>query len=298
MHSIHRVTLSSLYHSQTAFGVTIAGEFSDGYNDCGLYLMGVGNTGSYGESCSLFLDSSQWNATMKAGFYEFTLASMDALQNWFFWTWKVGLNLCMPIKPPQSKFSLTPLQIGNSSTTNTVQSPMWSYQLGLQQGWIPTDPRTAVGTCAALGASSPQFDGTYAAYQTGGPGAGTIVASSVSSYSQYPPTPINGLTAGAIQSLLPTYTSTSAVPTLPPPTFSPSPSPSVSSGNGWFDSGDKGLAPTEVQGCTYPNAWDAVSSAMPTALCPPTASATAVATAPPAASSLIVKKRHRSDLEA
>jgi hypothetical protein len=27
---------------------------------------------------------------MKAGLYEFTLASMDALQNWFFWTWKVG----------------------------------------------------------------------------------------------------------------------------------------------------------------------------------------------------------------
>ena len=109
MHSIYQVTLSSLYRSQTAFGVTIAGEFSDGYNDCGLYLMGVGNTGSYGESCSLFLDSSQWNATMKAGFYEFTLASMDALQNWFFWTWKVGLNLCIPIKPPLIKILINPL---------------------------------------------------------------------------------------------------------------------------------------------------------------------------------------------
>lgn len=242
--------------SQTAFGVTIAGEFSDGYNDCGLYLTGVGNTASYGDSCSLFLDSSQWNDTMKAGLYEFTLASMDALQNWFFWTWKVG----------------------NSSTTNSVQSPLWSYQLGLQHGWIPTDPRTAVGTCAALGAAGPQFDGVYAAYQTGGPGAGTIVASSVSSYGQYPPTPINGLIVGAIQSLLPTYTSTSAVPTLPPPTFSPSPSPSVNAGNGWFDSKDTGLAPTQVQGCTYPNAWDAVSSAMPTALCPSTGSAASVTT--------------------
>ncbi|KAG1738187.1 glycoside hydrolase family 5 protein [Suillus lakei] len=242
--------------SQTAFGVTIAGEFSDGYNDCGLYLTGVGNTASYGTSCSLFLDSSQWNDTMKAGLYEFTLASMDALQNWFFWTWKVG----------------------NSSTTNSVQSPLWSYQLGLQQGWIPTDPRTAVGTCAALGATGPQFDGVYSAYQTGGPGAGTIVASSVTSYGQYPPTPINGLTLGAIQSLLPTYTSTSAVPTLPPPTFSPSPSPSVSTGNGWFDSGDTGLAPTQVQGCTYPNAWDAVSSTMPTALCPSTGGAASVTT--------------------
>lgn len=26
---------------------------------------------------------------MKDGLMEFTLASMDALQNWFFWTWKV-----------------------------------------------------------------------------------------------------------------------------------------------------------------------------------------------------------------
>ncbi|KAG1767470.1 glycoside hydrolase family 5 protein [Suillus placidus] len=244
--------------SQTAFGITIAGEFSDGYNDCGLYLTGVGNTASYGTSCSLFLDSSQWNDTMKAGLYEFTLASMDALQNWFFWTWKVG----------------------NSSTTNSVQSPLWSYQLGLQHGWIPTDPRTAMGTCAALGEIGPQFDGVYQAYQTGGPGAGTIVAASVTSYGQYPPTPINGLPLGAIQSLLPTYTSTSAVPTLPPPTFSPSPSPSVNAGNGWFDSGDTGLAPTQVQGCTYPNAWDAVSSPMPTALCPSTGGVTPVTTPP------------------
>ncbi|KAG2050896.1 glycoside hydrolase family 5 protein [Suillus hirtellus] len=245
--------------SQTAFGVTIAGEFSDGYNDCGLYLTGVGNTDSYGTTCSLFLDASQWNSSMIAGLNEFTLASMDALQNWFFWTWKVG----------------------NSSTTNSVQSPLWSYQLGLQYGWIPTDPRTAVGTCAALGVTGPQFDGVYLPYQTGGPGAGTIVAASVTSYGQYPPTPINGLTAGAIQSLLPTYTSTSAVPTLPPPTLSPSPSPSVNVGNGWFNSGDTGLAPTQVQGCTYPNAWDAVSSPMPTALCPSTGGATPVTATTP-----------------
>lgn len=242
--------------SQTAFGVTLAGEFSNGFNDCGLYLTGVGNTVSYGTECALFLDASQWNDTMKAGLYEFTLASMDALQNWFFWTWKVG----------------------NSSTTDSVQSPLWSYQLGLQSGWIPTDPRAAVGTCAALGVAGSPFDGVYQAYQTGGPGAGTIVASSVASYGQYPPTSINGLPSGATQSLLPTYTSTSAVPTLPPPTFSPSPSPSVSAGNGWFDSGDTGLAPTQVQGCTYPNAWDAVSSAMPTALCPSTGGATPVTT--------------------
>lgn len=78
-----------LLHSQTAFGITVAGEFSNGYNDCGLFLTGTTGTASFGSSCSLFLDSSQWNQTMKDGLMEFTLASMDALQNWFYWTWKV-----------------------------------------------------------------------------------------------------------------------------------------------------------------------------------------------------------------
>ncbi|KAH7883443.1 glycoside hydrolase family 5 protein [Phlebopus sp. FC_14] len=240
-------------HSQTAFGVTLAGEFSNGINDCGLYLMGVGNDASYGDSCSLFLDASQWNDTMKAGFMEFTLASMDALQNYFFWTWKVG----------------------NSSTSNKVESPLWSYQLGLELGWMPTDPRKASGTCAALGVVGQPFEGQYYSWQTGGAGAGTIAASSIATYERYPPMSINGLTAGATQSLLPTYTSTSAIPTLPPPTFTPSPPSSVNVGNGWFDSGDTGLAPTEVSGCTYPNAWSAVSVAMPTALCPPVSGGTA-----------------------
>ncbi|KAH7909647.1 glycoside hydrolase family 5 protein [Hygrophoropsis aurantiaca] len=244
--------------SQTAFGITFAGEFSNGYNQCGLYLTGVGNEASYGDSCAFFLDASQWNTTVKAGLEEFALASMDALQNYFFWTWKIG----------------------NSSTTNTVQSPLWSYQLGLQLGWMPTDPRNAVGTCDSLGVSANAFDGTYQGYQTGGPGAGTIVAASISSYGQYPPSTLSGLPEGAVMSLVPTYTSTSAIPTLPPPTFSASTTHSISVGDGWFDLADTGLAPTEVQGCTYPNAWSAVGVAMPTAPCPAGAIA-AVITSPP-----------------
>ncbi|OAX37313.1 glycoside hydrolase [Rhizopogon vinicolor AM-OR11-026] len=238
--------------SQKAFGVTLAGEFSNGYNYCGLYLEGVGNTRNAEPSCALFLDSSQWNETMKAGIQQFALASMDALQNWFFWTWKIG-----------------------PSSNNTIESPLWSYQLGLQQGWMPTDPRAAEGTCAALGVTVQHFDGIYQPYQTGGPGAGTVDPVSVSSYGQYPPKSISGLPAGATQSLLPTYTSTSAIPKLPPPTFPPSPSGSVTIGSGWFDSSDTDLAATEVAGCTYPDAWDAISAAMPTVLCPPTAGAAA-----------------------
>jgi glucan 1,3-beta-glucosidase len=80
-----------MYESQTAFGVTIAGEFSLGYNDCGVFLDGVGVVPSYGGDCTLWQDSTNWNATVKSGLIEFALASMDALQDWFFWTWKVGL---------------------------------------------------------------------------------------------------------------------------------------------------------------------------------------------------------------
>ena len=142
---------------------------------------------------------------------------------------------------------------------------------------MPTDPRIASGTCAALGVAGQPFDGVYQPYQTGGPGAGTINPVSVSSYGVYPPASISGLTAGATQSLLPTYTSTNAITTLPPPTFTPSPPSSITIGSGWFDSSDTGLAATAVAGCTYPDAWDAVTAAMPTALCPSTASATAPA---------------------
>jgi hypothetical protein len=50
---------------------------------------------------------------------------MDALQNWFFWTWKIG----------------------NSTELGYAPSPFWHYKLGLEQGWIPADPRSAGGYC-------------------------------------------------------------------------------------------------------------------------------------------------------
>ena len=85
-------TLTNLRGSQTAFGVTFSGEFSSGYNPCGLFLLGVDNNDTTTGACELFTDSSTWNATLKQGVLEFTLASMDALQNWWFWTWKVSLS--------------------------------------------------------------------------------------------------------------------------------------------------------------------------------------------------------------
>ncbi|TRM68758.1 glycoside hydrolase family 5 protein [Schizophyllum amplum] len=108
--------------SNTNFGVTVAGEFSCGYNDCGLFVRGVGNGAMYGGDCSLFEDASQWNATLKAGIKTFIMASMDSLNDWFFWTWKIG-----------------------NSTAGHVQAPLWSYKLGLLEDYVPRDPRTARG---------------------------------------------------------------------------------------------------------------------------------------------------------
>ena len=75
----HRL-LNYLLSSQTAFGVTIAGEFSNAINDCGLFVNGVGGGHSYGGDCTLWTDSSLWNQTIVDGLHDFMLASMDALQ--------------------------------------------------------------------------------------------------------------------------------------------------------------------------------------------------------------------------
>ncbi|KAJ7086334.1 glycoside hydrolase family 5 protein [Mycena belliarum] len=237
----------SLNTSRTAFGVTVAGEFSNGYNDCGLYLTGVNGTTSFGGNCALFQDSSTWNASLKAGVQQFALASMDATQNWYFWTWKIGPAL-----------------------DGVVRSPLWSYQLGLESGWMPTDPRTAIGKCAARGVTGPQFSGTYSAWQTGGAGAGTIDPAAVASFGQWPPATISNV--DALATSLPTYTATASIPSLTfvTPTATGSAdaavtaAPTVSVGSGWFAAQDTALAVTPVAGCTYPNAWSAVGSPVPT----------------------------------
>ncbi|KAJ6533670.1 glycoside hydrolase superfamily [Mycena capillaripes] len=232
------------------FGVTIAGEFSVGYNDCGLYLTGVNVSTYLPRDCTLWEDSSNWNETVKAGLLELALAQMDAMRDWFFWTWKIG-----------------------KAADGVVRSPLWSYQLGLQGGWIPADPRASVGKCASLGVSGPAFDGTFSAWQTGGAGAGTIAPDARSQVGAWPPSSIANVDAAAL-TLLATYTATASVPTLMYVTPSPSGSvaasratPTVSVGNGWFDTGDTQAAVTVVAGCTYPNAWSALTSPPPTALC-------------------------------
>lgn len=70
-------------------------------------------------------------STQKANLKQFAMSSMDALQvihglssqatpltlskHWFFWTWKIG----------------------PSAINNSPRSPLWSYKLGVDNGWIP-----------------------------------------------------------------------------------------------------------------------------------------------------------------
>lgn len=224
---------AELNQSQTAFGVTFAGEFSAGFNDCGFFLLGATTPEATDVDCTPWADASTWDAATLQGVEQFTLASMNALQNWFFWTWKIG----------------------NSSTTGTVGSPLWSYKLGLQLGYMPTDPRASVGVCAALGDSGTPFDGTYLPWQTGGTGAGAVAATAA-----WPPASISG--AGGAVALLPTYTPTGVVETLPPTSLTSTPA-GVTVGNGWYDASDTASAPTPIAGCTYPNAWAAGDVAPP-----------------------------------
>jgi glucan 1,3-beta-glucosidase len=111
---------------------------------------------------------------------------------------------------------------------------------------MPTDPRTANGVCG----NSHPWQPPLAPSQTGGSGAGNI-PSSVSVKLAWPPTSISN--AGAAVTLLPQFTRTGTVPTLPVPSFTGK--KSVSVGDGWENPSDNiGLA-VPIATCTYPSAW-------------------------------------------
>ena len=139
------------------------------------------------------------------------MSTMDALQNWFFWTWKIG----------------------NSTSGVPQPNPFWHYRLGWQNGWLPKDPRTAYGQCAKNGGvSASPFTGYSAAYMTGGAGAGTIAASASASY-PWPPVSFTDVPAASLNQVY-QYTTTGTPITLPGPTFtSPGSSATINAGNGW-----------------------------------------------------------------
>ncbi|KAF6754946.1 glycoside hydrolase family 5 protein [Ephemerocybe angulata] len=222
---------TSMNRSQRVFGVTIAGEFSTAINNCGLWLNGIGNEDP--ASCDVWNDWASWDAATIAGLKEVSMASMDALQNYFYWTWKIG----------------------DSTVLKTSSCPMWHYKLGMEKGWIPKDPREVSGTCSKLSGDFTPFDGQFPATATGGAGAGQLQATPV-----FPPATLND---GLAADTLPTYTATGALKTLAVPTFTAA--PDVDAGTGWNNANDNELAYVPVAGCTYPNAYDANNVAVPAA---------------------------------
>ncbi|KLO13412.1 glycoside hydrolase [Schizopora paradoxa] len=225
--------------SQTGFGITIAGEFSAGYNDCGYMLNGPSNEHSTSANCTFWQDATLWDQATLDGVKSFVQSSMEATQNWFFWTWKIG----------------------DSTTLGKMACPLWSYSHGLKGGWIPTDPRTTASMCD----QNYEFSGAYASSQTGADPSATLQAAVSASFGHWPPTDISGIAADI--TIAPTYTATASVPTLPPPTLTPAPTKSVDVGDGWFNTADTASGVTTVNGCTYPNAWDSNAQTMPTAAC-------------------------------
>ncbi|KAF7338687.1 Glycoside hydrolase [Mycena venus] len=257
-------------NTMTSFGFVVAGEFSNAVVDCGLYVNGVGLgtrfEGTYhldgdhpnlGDCATDWLDWEHWNDTTKAAYKTFAKSSMDALQNWFFWTWKIG-----------------------NSTAGRVEAPHWSYQLGLQEGWMPTDPREAVGQC---GNKSP-FNGPLSAWQTGGAGAGAI-PTDVSNALAWPPPSIvfaGGVTSPA--NALPTYAPAGSPMTLPGPAITPasgepSATKSVDVGSGWANVHDTAGMMQPLQGCSYLDPWIGSSVSPPSPLCTNPAAARAAAMA-------------------
>lgn len=143
---------------------------------------------------------------------------------------------------------------------------------------MPEDPREAAGAC---GNGSP-WEPPLQAWQTGGAGAGNIPASITSAH-PWPPASISA--AGAVN-LLPSYTQTGPVPTLPAPTFTAvsgsTATPTVDAGNGWNNPSDNAGLAVEVPGCTYLDPWVDPGTAPPPACNGGGGAAPPVITPPPA----------------
>lgn len=244
------------------WGAVSNGEFSAAINDCGLWVNGVGLGSRYDGSfsgyagkalgtCDYWNDPTGWNATTIAGIRNTVLAATDALQSYFWWTWTIG----------------------NSTQFNHPVNPFWDYKLGLEMGYVPTDPRVAQGYCVnSVGVSPTPTTGYGSPYMTGGAGAGTIVAAQRSSY-PWPVTtmsqgPGSAVFSGSQLNELPQYTRTGSPITLPTPTFSATSGSAASlNGNGWYKATDSESAFRPIATCTYPDIYSAANLAIPTSAC-------------------------------
>ncbi|EJD38716.1 glycoside hydrolase [Auricularia subglabra TFB-10046 SS5] len=223
--------------SLRTFGITAGGEWSLGYNDCGMFVNEGLRDVQHTTNCDTFWDNWQaYPQATKDQLKLFALSSMEGMRNFFFWTWKIGPSL----------------------RTGRVQAPLWSYSLGLENGWMPTDPREAIGHCASRGVAidpAQAFNGVLAPTATGAPGAPrTIDPASLATVRPWPPTQLGQVAGDGIA--FPTYTPTGTINTLPPPTGTPKLT-------GWTNPQDTTPVAVPIAGCTYPDPWTNPAAPVP-----------------------------------
>ena len=251
--------------SMAQFGFTYAGEWSLGINDCGRFLNGVGNgtryEGTYNAGdpsfgdCNNFDDASNFSDAFKTQLMDLARAEMDSFQNWFFWTWKIGVSTTLGRVAVRAETCYYELILIRPFR----QSPMWSYSHGLEHGYMPSDPRSGRGACNAMAdkynvrpPTPAPFNGRLQPWMTGGAGAGQIAPTQLASYGTWPPASLANVPAAPPSvsldvALLPTLTATGA-----PLSLSASPTPT----------GYRGLQQvlntpyfTPVAGCSYMDPW-------------------------------------------
>lgn len=222
-------------------------------------------------NCNDVLDWPNWTQDYKQGLLDFGAASADVLQNWFFWNWKIGNSSVTGERLRYSGLRSFDHSFDKTVILGKVESPHWSYQLGLQEGWIAKDPRASRGTCAQQGVNVPRA-AALSGPQTGGPGAGTFPPDQISSYGQWPPAsiiPYPSLSVDPVPAAgLPLYIQTGAPVTLtaapPQASFaSYTATASIDPGSGWANPNDVVGAYVPAAGCDYPDPWDAVNAAAP-----------------------------------
>lgn len=228
------------------FGTNNAGEFSAAVNDCGQWLNGIGlgqrYDGTYHDyenkrigSCDVWNDYTQWDQATRDSMKAWTMSSMDALQNFFFWTWKIGNSTQTPGVP--------------------MPNPMWHYRLGVQEGWIVSNPHEADGFCVSAGGVSPApFDFKYSSPNMIGSSITPMAAAQTDQYA-WPPTMVSYNAAS--MSAIPQLTQTGTITPLPMPTnVKPGSTETISAGNGWANTADARPAYTAVANCKYPAVYD------------------------------------------
>jgi hypothetical protein len=76
-------------HSRSLYGITIASEFTASFFNCGDNARSPGDKTYQGE-CNTWLKSDDWGLGIKTSLHGVVSAQMDALADYFFYTWKVG----------------------------------------------------------------------------------------------------------------------------------------------------------------------------------------------------------------